>query len=72
MRAIQTYQLQFKELGFTKEAAKALIKAGLDSFVDIASLTEDDVLMCCGSLEVSVSREVGRKALRFHFYLRNI
>jgi hypothetical protein len=31
------YQLQFKELGFTKEAAKVLIQASFDTFVDIAS-----------------------------------
>jgi hypothetical protein len=45
-----TYQLQFRELGFTKEAAKALIEAGLDSFVDIASLTEDNVSSLLRSL----------------------
>jgi hypothetical protein len=38
-----TYKLQFEGLGFREDATKALIEAGLDSFVDIASLTDDDV-----------------------------
>ena len=45
-----SYQLQFVELGFSEDAAKALIEAGLDSFVDIASLTEDDVSSLLRSL----------------------
>jgi hypothetical protein len=38
-----TYKLQFEGLGFSKDAAKTLIEAGLDSFLDIASLMEEDV-----------------------------
>jgi hypothetical protein len=38
-----TYKTQFEGLGFSEDATKALIDAGLDSFVDIASLTEEDV-----------------------------
>jgi hypothetical protein len=46
-----TYKLQFKGLGFSKDAAKALIEeAGLDSFVDITSLMEDDVSSLLRSL----------------------
>jgi hypothetical protein len=45
-----TYKTQFEGLGFSKDAAKALIVAGLDSFVDIASLTEEDVSSLLRSL----------------------
>jgi hypothetical protein len=45
-----TYKLQFEGLGFSKDAAKALIDAGLDSFVDTASLTEEDVSSLIKSL----------------------
>jgi hypothetical protein len=45
-----TYKLQFEGLGFSEDAAKALIEAGLDSFVEIASLMEDDASSLLRSL----------------------
>jgi hypothetical protein len=45
-----TYKLQFEGLGFSENTAKTLIEAGLDSFVEIASLTEDDVSWLLRSL----------------------
>jgi hypothetical protein len=45
-----TYKSQFEGLGFSEDAAKALIEAGLDSFVDIASLMEGDVSLLLRSL----------------------
>jgi hypothetical protein len=45
-----TYKLQFEGLGFSEDAAKTLIEAGLDSFVDIASLMEDDVSLLLQTL----------------------
>jgi predicted flap endonuclease-1-like 5' DNA nuclease len=64
-----TYKLQFEGLGFSEDAAKALIEAGLDSFVEIASLTEDDVSSLLRSLRKPGG---GRRAWRSCFYLRNV
>jgi hypothetical protein len=45
-----TYKKQFEGLGFSEDAAQALIEAGLDSFVDITALMEDNVSSLMKSL----------------------
>jgi hypothetical protein len=45
-----TYKLQFEGLGISEDAAKTFIEAGLDSFVDITSLVEDDVSLLLQTL----------------------
>jgi hypothetical protein len=67
-----TYKLQFEGLGFSKDAAKALIDAGLDSFVDIASLMEDDVSSLLRSLRNSGGGAKGVEILFLSEKLRNV